>query len=1090
MNAVGKIGYRYRLGEQLGEGGMGAVYRAYDRLNGTEVALKQVNIPLEFLEFMSRASLGATTGLWMALAEEFKTLASLRHPHIISVLDYGFDTHRQPYYTMELLSQPTNLLDYGSNLTVSEKINLIIQVLQALAYLHRRGVIHRDLKPDNVLVVGGQAKVLDFGLAVSRSQQTEDTPAGTLHYMAPEVLNGQSASFSSDLYAVGVMAYQLFALTLPFDSDDGLENLIEAVTTQLADVNPLPIDAALKDVIGRLLAKTPADRYTNATEAMIALSQAVGQLPPSETVALRESFIQSAEFVGRQQELHQLKDALQEAMNSKGSAWLVGGESGVGKSRLLDELRTQALVDGALVVRGQAVEGGGLPYQLWREPLRRLVLSVELSDLEASVLKPIVADIGSLLERDIPDAPELPGEAGQQRLVQTILDVIRRQPHPMVLLLEDLQWCEESLEPLKRLTPLLADLPLLMVANYRSDERPDLPDKLPGMIPLSLMRLSTAEVAELSAGMLGEGGRDPVIIERLQQETEGNTFFMVEVVRALAEAAGRLDDISQMTLPRTIFAGGIEKLIRRRLDRVPEWGGKLLRFATLLGRQLELPVLKALVEQGHAGLSEQTLETWLTQCSDVGILDIQDENWRFSHDKLREHLQSIIAAEPHSMLYRTLAEAIEQAYPADANQAPRLSHYWFAAGEIEKAGQYAEVAGIHAANSSAYASAVQFFERALQPLPKDIPHIRRGQLLVKLANALREAGDVDRSSQLLEEALAMAALLNDRSIRLYVLNETGNNDRWQGKIDLAEQHYKEAAQLAEELQDRLMMVMTLRNCARVQGLQGNYADSKVTLLRVLELAQALQDEIMIGNSRYEIALMDMHMGQFEAAIDGFTHALSTFDRLGSFEQAIFTLSNLGMTYFNLQQLDLATTQFDRELSLARALGSPNVLANALGDCSMIPLIQNRLDEAEPLIAEALDISRKIKWSNGIIRNLMNLSEIKRMRQDYRSGKLLISEALDMVIAGNIRWAINAILIMVSAGIAEEGNLHEGYAIYDFLKHDPQTSQSDFAQVEQIFADNQQQLSEEIRAEIHQRNRHRTIDDIISIVRVQLADQSG
>jgi len=92
MNAIGKIGYRYRLGEQLGEGGMGAVYRAYDRLNGTEVALKQVNIPLEFLEFMSRSTLGATTGLWTALAEEFKILASLRHPHIISVLDYGFTT--------------------------------------------------------------------------------------------------------------------------------------------------------------------------------------------------------------------------------------------------------------------------------------------------------------------------------------------------------------------------------------------------------------------------------------------------------------------------------------------------------------------------------------------------------------------------------------------------------------------------------------------------------------------------------------------------------------------------------------------------------------------------------------------------------------------------------------------------------------------------------------------------------------------------------------------------------------------------------------------------------------------------------------
>lgn len=136
--------------------------------------------------------------------------------------------------------------------------------------------------------------------------------------------------------------------------------------------------------------------------------------------------------MGRQAELQQLTTALQDTIAGNGSAWLVGGESGVGKSRLLEELRTVGLVEGALVLRGQAVEGGGLPYQLWRDPLRRLVLSVALSDLEAGVLKPIVPDISTLLERDVPDAPELAGEAGQQRLAVTIADVIKRQPQPLL----------------------------------------------------------------------------------------------------------------------------------------------------------------------------------------------------------------------------------------------------------------------------------------------------------------------------------------------------------------------------------------------------------------------------------------------------------------------------------------------------------------------------------------------------------------------------------------------------------------------------------------------------------------------------------
>ncbi|MCP4356576.1 MAG: AAA family ATPase [Chloroflexi bacterium] len=109
---------------------------------------------------------------------------------------------------------------------------------------------------------------------------------------------------------------------------------------------------------------------------------------------------------------------LAEAVAGKGSAWLVGGESGIGKSRLLDELRTQALVGGASVLCGQAVENGGQPYQLWR--------AILLSNLEAGVIKPLVPDLHTLLEREIPDVPELEGQANQQRLHLTIAEICRK----------------------------------------------------------------------------------------------------------------------------------------------------------------------------------------------------------------------------------------------------------------------------------------------------------------------------------------------------------------------------------------------------------------------------------------------------------------------------------------------------------------------------------------------------------------------------------------------------------------------------------------------------------------------------------------
>lgn len=992
------INNRYRLHEKLGSGGMGAVYRATDRLTGQVVALKRVTTDPDKLRFASKSRISQNALL--ALANEFQTLASLHHPHIISVQDYGF-AEGKPFFTMRYIPQARTVVQAGHESDQDQRLDLILQLLRALSYLHRRGILHRDLKPENALVDReGRASLLDFGLAIEEGDyETAENIVGTLSYLAPDVLQGASSSPASDCYAVGVMAYEMFTGRYPYRLTN-VSSLIADIISRPPDMSEIDAPPAVCEVLEKLLAKQPEDRYSRAEQAIHALLLAMGRPVERESIALRDSFLQAASFMGRDEELARLLDALREANKGHGSAWLVGGESGVGKSRLLDEVRVRAMVRGALVLTGQGVETGELPYQLWREPLRRLVLSVPLSDLQAAVLQEIVPDLSVLLGRRIDHAPELDAEQAQRRLSQTIGEVFRQAGQLIVLLLEDIHWAHESLAPLQQLARIAPDVSLLILASYRTEEKPSLVDDLPTLRPLLLERLPEEVVARLSASMLGADEVPADVLDLLQRETEGNVFFLVETLRTLAEEAGSLADVGRMTLPEVVFSGSVLSMVRRRLENLPQPDRDWLAHAAVAGRELDERLMAHLIG------GESTLRRWLQTCANFDILEKRAGTWRFVHDKLRDGVLAGLKAEARADLHRAVARALERLYEDDPTRFRALLEHWHAVGDRQREARYARLAGEQARSISNLVEARELLTRALDLLTGESEEQHRERMRVH--NAL---GDVYRGLSRVDEAerhyrtsldLAHALASEGDMARAYV--GLGDVADLRGNFQAAEDHYRQALAHIRATGDSQLLGRTLTRLGSALSHRGLYAAASTYYEESLAIARALDDTKGIAANLNSLGSLAYHRGDFDEARRTFSEALSIRRQLGDQQLIAASLNNLGILLRSLGEYEASRRYHQESLSIKRNVGDRYGIVtslNNLGVTYMVEAANQPEDKRRELYEaalkhhhESLALARQIDDPLGIADNLNNMGLIvRRMGGDLDEAYAYLNESL-------------------------------------------------------------------------------------------------
>ena len=723
---------------------------------------------------------------YVTLSREFATLAALRHPHIVSVFDYGFDAER-PFYIMEYLRGARDVCKVACQNALAVRIELLAQVAQALTYLHRHGIIHRDLKPANILAIetaaGWQAKVLDFGLAIPVPRnlpQVAPQIAGTLVYLAPELLQGHPPSEASDLYALGMIAFEILSggrHPLERFEKQGVQALIAAILALEVNTDDLDVPAGLRKLVSRLLCRDPGQRPQSADEVVGELYRAMDRSRPPEAMSIRESYLQAARFVGRQEELDMMLARMKSTHSGQGKVVLIGGESGVGKSRLLDEVRTQALVRGMRVLRGHAMREGGGGFHVLRDIIEPLCLETPPSESVLAVLLPIFPRLATLLAVDggsLQARAALDSRSLQEQALQTIdlfLEArVRDSAQPLLILLEDLQWVgRETLLLLARMSSWTANRPLLILGSYRDDETPDLPRAIADAEVIKLRRFAPASIATLSRSMLGEVGENPELIAFLNTESEGNPFFIVEILRALAEEVGTLGGVAGHELPAHILTGGVRSILLRRIAQTPGWARPLLELAAVAGRVLDLALLAS--SRAAEALGDRLLDRWLAWCAELSLLEIADQRWRFSHDKIRECLlEELRAANRLKMLHREAALALEKSHAgAESGEhlLARANHLLEAVPLIaaEEALAVALPAARRALQQLAFSEAVGLLERALAVMEAGAPDDRDlYELLLMLGEARSRAGASERGKQACGRAAQLARQLGDPAL--------------------------------------------------------------------------------------------------------------------------------------------------------------------------------------------------------------------------------------------------------------------------------------------------------------------------------------
>ena len=1078
----------YRPERVLGRGGMGIVYLARDERDGSEVALKTVDV--------------ADAALASGIRREIRALLRVRHEGIVEVVAEGV-AEGVPWYAMEVV-RGASLLDHARGLAARHHgcssppgqrpprgrwwdgletpwargrgdlapaaagvmeplLRIVEQLLATVAYLHGEGIVHRDLKPDNIVVRDdGRPVLLDFGLTQFLSGSRDSLAArcddlGTVGYVSPEQARGELVDARTDLYAVGCILYELMTGCPPFVGDDPLD-----VLRQRYIRDPMPpsrsvvgLPHELEEVVLRLLARDPYRRTGYAVDVLAGLAELPRRIPAASAPEVARPYLYRARLRGRGESLERLTRALDLVVHGAGALRIVGGESGAGKTRLLLALAAAGRERGVPVVSGECeaplpLGAGRASGQL--QPFRGVLseLASRLHGRDASAVSELVDDHGALLAMFEPalhargvagsdgGAADLPPDLRRRRLFEAMVAALRclTGARPALLVLDDLQWADElSIGLLRHLSEGggLEGLPLLVAGGYRSDESPDLAEqlRLDRSAALVLDRLDDGAVEEMVSDMLAMDPAPEPLVRYLVEQSEGNPLFVAEYLRAMVEEG---------------------LLIRTRRGRwrvlgpdgpaaelpIPQSLASIVnrRLASLDGDARRLVDLAAVLGgevemetlERAGDLPEERRLDALARLESRDILHAGGGVLRFGHHKIREFAYALLSEQDRRAGHLAAARALA-ARPRREERLAAIASHWERAGDVESARAAYLEAARRALERFALGEAERLFRAHLGLCDRATPESIRARLDLA-GKILRPQGRNEEAIQIYLLALSEARSTEDREAEAVTLRSLGIVHRDTGRMEEAQARYEASLEVARSSGQRGVEGLVLGSLANLHKVLGHPDRARAFYEEALVIARAGSDlraeAIVLGN----LGNLELEQGRSEEASRAYEEALRIHRRQGSLELEAAVLGNLGHVYLARGLRDEARRLYGEALEIHRRTGDRRSEGMVLGSLGRVSYMQDRPREAKELYGESLRIAREVgdRVFEGIA--LGDLGVLLRDEGRFPEARAHFQQALDIHRATGYRRSVGVTLVNLAALELEEGRRGRARDLYD------------------------------------------------------------